>query len=109
MIDFSSYAAGAWVPPEGNLRPVASAVTGDVLGEIGADLDFAEMIAHATGKGGLALRAMTFHDRARMIKALALHLREHREALYQLSYKTGATLSDSKIDIIIFSSRMARK
>ena len=116
-IDFSSYAGGAWVPPSGALRPVDSAVTGEVLGEIGSgSLDFGDMIAHATAKGGPALRAMTFHDRARMLKALALHLRDHREALYQLSYNTGATLSDSKIDIdggigtlLVFASKGRRE
>ena len=33
-----------------------------------------EMLAFARTKGGPALRALSFHDRARMVKALALHL-----------------------------------
>ena len=42
---------------------------------------------------------MTFHERGRMLKALALHLREHLEKFYQISYQTGATKADSWIDI----------
>src|SRR5258708_30739443 len=42
---------------------------------------------------------MTFHERAELAKAVGQMLREHREELYQLSYRTGATLADSKFDI----------
>ncbi|KNG93262.1 phenylacetic acid degradation bifunctional protein PaaZ [Pseudaestuariivita atlantica] len=116
-IDFSSYACGAWVAPSGDLRPVASALDGAALGQIGSGaLDFAAMRDHARRRGAPALRAMGFHDRARRIKALALHLRDHREALYQLSYLTGATLADSKIDIdggigtlLVFASKGRRE
>ena len=34
-----------------------------------------------------------------MIKALALHLGQHKQVLYDLSYATGATLADHKIDV----------
>ncbi|MDG2246593.1 MAG: phenylacetic acid degradation bifunctional protein PaaZ, partial [Flavobacteriales bacterium] len=49
--------------------------------------------------GGEALRKMTFHERGRMIKALALYLMEKKEAFYQTSWATGATRRDSWIDI----------
>ncbi|MEV4259499.1 phenylacetic acid degradation bifunctional protein PaaZ, partial [Spirillospora sp. NPDC049652] len=49
--------------------------------------------------GGPALRELTFHQRAALLKALASHLREHREELYALSARTGATLGDSKFDV----------
>jgi oxepin-CoA hydrolase/3-oxo-5,6-dehydrosuberyl-CoA semialdehyde dehydrogenase len=42
---------------------------------------------------------MNFHDRARMLKALAAHLGQHKQALYDLSFATGATQSDHLIDI----------
>ena len=58
-----------------------SAITGQIIAEAGNDgLDVAAMRAYARERGS-ALRAMTFHDRARMIKAMALHLREHRQLL----------------------------
>jgi oxepin-CoA hydrolase / 3-oxo-5,6-dehydrosuberyl-CoA semialdehyde dehydrogenase len=45
------------------------------------------------------LRKMSFHDRGRMLKALAFHLQDHLETFYQISYQTGATRADSWIDL----------
>ncbi|MEO1178544.1 MAG: phenylacetic acid degradation bifunctional protein PaaZ, partial [Pseudomonadota bacterium] len=95
-----SYAAGEWVGPGTDARPIESAITGEVIAQAGnGNLDVEVMRAYARDVGSPALRAMTFHERARMLKALALHLQERRETLYELSYDTGATLSDHKIDI----------
>ncbi|RST84488.1 phenylacetic acid degradation bifunctional protein PaaZ [Aquibium carbonis] len=99
IIALNSYAVGKWVAPSGRLTQLKSAVDGRVVAELGAALDFAAMTAHARTVGGPALRAMTFHQRAAMLKALAQHLNERREALYELSYDTGATKTDSMIDI----------
>ncbi len=60
---------------------------------------FQDMISYAKNTGGPALRTLSFHDRSRMLKALALHLREHRQALHELSMHTGATASDSRVDV----------
>jgi oxepin-CoA hydrolase/3-oxo-5,6-dehydrosuberyl-CoA semialdehyde dehydrogenase len=49
--------------------------------------------------GGPSVRELTFHQRAALLKALASHLREHRDELYALSARTGATLGDSKFDV----------
>jgi oxepin-CoA hydrolase/3-oxo-5,6-dehydrosuberyl-CoA semialdehyde dehydrogenase len=85
--------------PDG-ARPLVDAVTGEVFAQAGNDaLDMAAMRDHARATGGPALRAVGFHDRARMLKALATYLNDHKEALYRLSYRTGATLADSMIDI----------
>ncbi|MCK0168367.1 phenylacetic acid degradation bifunctional protein PaaZ [Jannaschia sp. S6380] len=99
MLHVPSFVAGRWVDPDADARPIEDAVTGQVFARAGAALDAAEMLDHARDVGGPALRAMTFHDRARMLKALALHLRDHRPALYELSYHTGATLADHRIDV----------
>ncbi len=100
MLQVHSFAAGAWVPPGPGARPIESALTGAVMAEAGNDaLNVQAMLAYARDVGGPALRKLSFHDRARMLKALALHLREHRQALYELSYDSGGTLSDHKIDI----------
>ena len=96
---FSSYAMGHWLRSDGSGRQVCSAVTGETLGVLGAVPDVAAMRGYAKTHGGAALRAMNFHDRARMLKALALHLKAHRKELYELSFLTGATLADSQIDI----------
>src|SRR5258707_5117734 len=42
---------------------------------------------------------MTFHQRGNMLKALALHLRNHLDKFYKISYQTGATKADSWVDI----------
>ena len=99
ILALNSYAAGRWVAPSGRLTDLKSAVDGRVVARIGAELDFAAMTAHARTVGGPALRAMTFHQRAAMLKGLAQYLNERREALYELSYDTGATKTDSMIDI----------
>ncbi len=99
-MSLNSFACGVWMPPQGTLASIASAVTGDTIAEAGSGgLKFDDMVAYAKEKGGPALAKMTFHDRARMLKALAMHLREYRKELYALSHQTGATLADSKVDI----------
>lgn len=95
-----SYATGQWFSPGPGARPIESALTGAVIYEAGNDaLPFADMLGWGAQIGGVALRKMSFHDRARMLKAVAMHLRAHRQALYDLSYDTGATLADHRIDI----------
>jgi oxepin-CoA hydrolase/3-oxo-5,6-dehydrosuberyl-CoA semialdehyde dehydrogenase len=62
-------------------------------------LDFAAIIDYARKTGNSALRSMTFHERGNMLKALALHLRNHLPEFYRISYQTGATKADSWVDI----------
>ncbi|MEP1539273.1 MAG: phenylacetic acid degradation bifunctional protein PaaZ [Paracoccaceae bacterium] len=96
----SSYLAGQWIEPGPGARPIKSAITGEVIAEAGNDtLDVTAMLAHARDVGGPALRAMTFHDRAKMLKALATYLDQHKQSLYDLSFNTGATQPDHLIDI----------
>ena len=98
--DISSYCAGQWVASGSSARPVRSAVTGELIGRAGNDsLDAAAMLDYARSKGGPALRKMTFHERAKMLKALALHMSERKQSLYDISFDTGATQSDNLIDI----------
>ncbi|MDN2566561.1 phenylacetic acid degradation bifunctional protein PaaZ [Aquibium sp. A9E412] len=100
LLSLNSYAAGRWIAPAGKTVRLKSAVSGAEIAELGSGgVDFQAMAAHARQVGGPALRRMTFHDRAFMLKALAQHLNERREALYELSYETGATRADSQIDI----------
>ncbi len=100
IIDVYSYALGEWVPPPADARTILGAVDGEPVARAGSGgLDFAAMAAHAREVGGPALRALTFHERAHRLKALAAYLNEQREALYELSYLTGATRADGAIDI----------
>ncbi len=98
--DIQSFVAGNWLAPDSSARDIRDAVTGDVIARAGrAQVDASAMIDHALTVGAPALLAMTFHDRARMLKALALYLQEHKQVLYDLSFSTGATQKDHLIDV----------
>ncbi|MEM1272341.1 MAG: phenylacetic acid degradation bifunctional protein PaaZ [Pseudomonadota bacterium] len=100
LLDIHCFAKGNWVPPDSAARPIADAVTGDVFAQAGwRGIDAQGMIAFARDVGGPALRALGFHDRAKMLKALALHLSQHKDVLYDLSFRTGATQKDHLIDV----------
>jgi oxepin-CoA hydrolase / 3-oxo-5,6-dehydrosuberyl-CoA semialdehyde dehydrogenase len=95
-----SYVNGYWVTPEGDGRPALDAVTGEEVASVSsAGIDMAGALAYGRSVGGPALRELTFHQRAGLLKALGSRLREHRDELYSLSARTGATLADSKFDI----------
>ena len=100
LIAVQSFAAGNWIGPGADAAPLHNAFSGALIGHAGgAALDFATLRQHAIATGGPALRATTFHDRARMLKALAQYLNDRKESLYELSFLTGATRADSWIDI----------
>ncbi|MBC5799998.1 MAG: phenylacetic acid degradation bifunctional protein PaaZ [Candidatus Eremiobacteraeota bacterium] len=95
-----SFAQGRWIAGDGEPTPLPSAIDGRTVAAASSrGLDFAGMLAHARRVGGPALRALTFHQRAAMLKALALYLNERREPLYALSFETGATKRDHFFDI----------
>ena len=94
-----SYVSGRWTaPPDG--RPVRDAVTGEEITRISSEgIDLAAALDYGRRVGGPALRALTFHERAALAKAVGGMLRDHRDELYALSARTGATLGDSKFDV----------
>ncbi len=99
-ISLQNYAEGRWVAGAGGLAELRSAVNGDVVALTSSQgLDFGAMLKFAREQGGPALRALTFHQRALMLKALAEALNAKKDDLYELSYNTGATKADSWIDI----------
>ncbi len=94
-----SYVAGRWVAPVDG-EPLFDAVTGEEVARVSsAGVDLAGAVAHGREVGGPALRELTFHERAGLIKALALHLGDFKDEFYALSARTGATRTDSMIDI----------
>jgi len=95
-----SYAEGRWCEPVGALNNIISAVTDEPVAQVGSGArDFAAMLNYARTVGGPALRAMAFHSRAKLLKALAEAIMAQKEELYELSYETGATRADGWIDI----------
>ena len=99
MQRFQNYILGQWVDGQGVETPLFNAITGAQIGEASsAGIDFASVLAYGR-QNGHALRKMTFQERGRMLKALALFLMERKEKYYQVSALTGATKVDSWIDI----------
>jgi oxepin-CoA hydrolase/3-oxo-5,6-dehydrosuberyl-CoA semialdehyde dehydrogenase len=99
MQRFQNYVLGQWIEGQGVETQLFHAISGQELGSVSsAGIDFAEVLAYGRNKGQ-ALRKMTFQERGRMLKALALYLLERKEKYYQVSAQTGATKIDSWIDI----------
>jgi len=99
MQRFQNYVLGKWLDGQGEETPLFNALTGAQIGAVSsAGLDFAEVLTYARQKG-YALRKMTFQERGRMLKALALFLMERKAKYYEISALTGATKVDSWIDI----------
>ena len=100
FMNLKNYALGKWIEGEGNGKMLYDACTGEEVAVASSKgLDFAAMMDYGRKTGGPALRKMTFQERGRMIKALALHLFDMRKKYYPISYKTGATKGDSWVDI----------
>src|SRR6187401_2650339 len=100
MNKLENYITGKWVTGDGDGQQLFNAVTGEVVANATSKgLDFRSMSDFARRVGNRNLRKMTFHERGRMLKELALHLRKHLDIFYSISYKTGATKADSWVDI----------
>ena len=100
MQRYQNYAEGKWFDGEGVETSLYNTISGEKIGEVSSiGLDYKAMMEYAVKNGGHALRKMTFQERGRMIKALALHLMELKSKYYQVSAWTGATKVDSWIDI----------
>jgi len=100
MTILRSYTGGQWRTPAGQGIQLFDAVTGEEVARVSSEgIDMAAALHYGRAVGGPALRELTFHQRAALLKSLASYLREHREEMYALSARTGATLYDSKFDI----------
>jgi oxepin-CoA hydrolase/3-oxo-5,6-dehydrosuberyl-CoA semialdehyde dehydrogenase len=95
-----SFIVGDWVRGAGKAVPLLDAATGAEVALIDAGgIDMKRALAHGREIGGTALRKLSFHERALMLKALGQALMEAKEEFYALSTATGATRTDSWIDI----------
>lgn len=95
-----NYILGGWITGDGEGQPLCDAVTGETIAHATTKgLDFQSVLEYGREVGNSSLRKMSFHERGRMLKALALHLMERKENFYRVSYHTGATKADSWIDI----------
>ena len=100
MNKLKNYVLGQWVEGSGKGQSLFNAVTGvEIAVASSGGLDFGAILDYARDKGNPALRKMTFQERGRMLKALALHLNDKKEDFYKVSWATGATRADSWVDI----------
>jgi len=100
LMKLENYVTGRWITGEGEGEVLYDAVTDEPLTTVSTKgLDFASILKYGRETGNTALRKFTFHERGRMLKALAVHLLNKKEKFYKLSFHTGATKADSWIDI----------
>ena len=100
MQKLGNYITGKWIEGDGEGQLLYNAVTGKSIGSATSKgVDMESVLQYARQKGNPALRKMTFQERGRMLRALALHLMNHKEKFYNISFQSGATKVDSWIDI----------
>lgn len=100
MTQFQNYITGKWINGDGEGQSLYNAVNGDLIGTASTKgLDFKSVLDYGRNTGNPALRKLSFHERGNRLKALALHLQQHLDKFYKISYQTGATKADSWIDI----------
>ncbi|EQC50512.1 phenylacetic acid degradation bifunctional protein PaaZ [Bacteriovorax sp. DB6_IX] len=99
-MNIESYVVGKWHAGSEGGSELRDATNGELIGIAStAGIDFGEVLDYSRSVGSKKLRKMTFHERARALKALAMHLMEKKEDFYKVSAATGATRVDSWIDI----------
>ncbi|MGB3909832.1 MAG: phenylacetic acid degradation bifunctional protein PaaZ [Pseudolysinimonas sp.] len=97
-----SYVSDSWWTPAAGVETAAvrDASTGETVAHVSTEgLDLGVALDHARTVGQASLGALTFHQRALLLKQLALALTERKEELYAISARTGATKTDSWVDI----------
>jgi oxepin-CoA hydrolase / 3-oxo-5,6-dehydrosuberyl-CoA semialdehyde dehydrogenase len=94
-----SYVAGSWITPDDG-QVVTSPVTGEQLCRVSTDgVDVGAAVRHARAVGGPALRALTFQQRAWLLKDLVGVIASVKDELYALSALSGATAKDAWVDV----------
>ena len=99
-----SYVKGEWWTPDAaagaSAQEVRDASTGDLVVRVSTEgLDLAGALEYARTVGHASLGELTFHQRAVLLKQMAVALAERKPELYELSARTGATQQDSWVDI----------
>ena len=94
-----SFIAGEWIGQTAD-KALTSAINGKAVFHTHAEqLDFGRSLDFAHSKGRKSLLAMDFQSRASTLRALGKYLIDNKESLYAISHHTGATRTDSWIDI----------
>ena len=100
MVKLGNFIQGKWMEGDGEGQQLFNAITGETIASATSKgIDFAAALNYARTIGNPALRKMTFQERGRMLRSLAIYLLERKDIFYKISYQTGATKIDSWIDI----------
>ncbi|RXZ67776.1 phenylacetic acid degradation bifunctional protein PaaZ [Agromyces albus] len=99
-----SYVKGEWWTPDAaagaSAHEVRDASTGELVARVSTEgLDLPGALEYARTVGHASLGELTFHQRAVLLKQMAVALSERKPELYELSVRSGATQQDSWVDI----------
>jgi oxepin-CoA hydrolase/3-oxo-5,6-dehydrosuberyl-CoA semialdehyde dehydrogenase len=97
-----SYVSGSWWSPtsDDGATIVRDASTGEAITAVSSTgVDLPGALEYARTVGQASLGALTFHQRALLLKEFAQILTARKDELYALSSRTGATKNDSMVDI----------
>lgn len=101
MIRLRSYLGGQWRDGEGEGNTLVDPATEEVVASTSTKgLDLRGALAHARDVGGPTLRAMTYAERGKLLKAMTDALQAAREPLIDASVlNAGTTRGDAKFDV----------
>ena len=101
MKTLRSYVVGDWYEAASGFVPLVDPSTGEEIGRVSSEgVDFGAALDYARERGGPALRAMTFAERAEILAGMSSALRAGREELFELSRRNnGTTVGDASFDI----------
>jgi 3,4-dehydroadipyl-CoA semialdehyde dehydrogenase len=96
-----SFVGGQWVAGMGAPQTLLNPATEAPLATASSEgVDFAAALDYARDIGGPALRALTFAERGKLLKAMADAMQAHRDELLSLGIANGGnTRSDAKFDV----------
>lgn len=101
MQRLESYVYGQWSAGAGRLASLVNPATEEAIAEASSEgVEFDRVLKYGREVGLPALAAMTFGERAAMLKAVSKLFHTHREALLDVSQLNGGnTRGDAKFDV----------
>src|SRR5918992_3617382 len=101
MKTLKSSVRGTWHEAKSDFSILVDPSTEEEIARASSEgIDFGAVLDYARERGGPALRAMTFAQRAQLLKEMSRVLREHRDELLDLSARnTGTTRPDGSFDV----------
>ena len=101
MKTLRSYVRGGWHEAQSGFVTLVDPSTEEEIARASSEgIDFGAVLDYARERGGPALRALTFAQRAMLLKDMSKVLRDHRDELLDLSARnTGTTRPDGSFDV----------